>query len=47
MIPYFAVRAWREAWWSVPLRVYYSVIALAVVFAVPLLAYYHLLGIWQ
>lgn len=42
----FAVRAWRSTAWTTAGRWYLSALALAALVAVPLLAYYHLLGFW-
>jgi hypothetical protein len=46
-LPPCAVLAWRKRWWGTPRRVYYTMAAVGVVFALPLLWHYHLLGYWQ
>jgi CubicO group peptidase (beta-lactamase class C family) len=47
VIPGFSIVAWRRHWWSTADRVHFTVVAVAVVAFIPLLAYYHLLGFWM
>lgn len=41
-----SVRAWRERYWSSARRAYFTAFALSAALAVPVLAYYRLLGYW-
>ena len=43
-LPVFAALAWRRRWWTTRRRVGYSALAVAALVALPLLAWYHLLG---
>ena len=45
-LPFFAVRAWREAYWSLSRRMYFTLLTVGVVVAVPLLYHHRLLGYW-
>lgn len=45
-LPPLAVAAWRGRYWSAGRRIHFSLLALGIVIAVPLLAHLHLLGYW-
>jgi hypothetical protein len=43
-LPWYAVLAWRNRYWSLTGRVYYSLITLAALVYIPFLFYWNLLG---
>jgi hypothetical protein len=45
-LPLFAIRAWREKYWSIPRRLYFTGLALGALIALPLLHAHRLLGYW-
>ncbi len=45
-LPIFAIRAWRELYWSLPRRLYFTGLAVGALVSIPLLYYHRLLGYW-